>query len=185
MRTTPLISILGAGAVMLGAMALPTGQPGRPPQRAPAGGGGADDMGARLVAGLKSVPGCLGVDAGQFSSGKNAIIAWFEDKEAVKRWYFSRPHLQMMRMARGPGAPEPVDPPLEHVEDGVPVMVIASITFTEKPEIPGMAMPISQIAIELYAPLPGGAFINERLAPETFRVEHMRDYTVAPGDAPE
>ncbi|MFG0275364.1 MAG: hypothetical protein ACF8QF_09940 [Phycisphaerales bacterium] len=137
--------------------------------------GGGQDMGQRLIEGLRNTPGCLGVDAGQFMSGKNAIIAWFENKAAAKSWYYSDTHMAMMG---GVGA----DPasmkhaPLEHVADDTPIMVIASITFTETPELEGVPMPINQIAIELYAPLPGGASINGRLAPDTFKVEHHKFY---------
>jgi hypothetical protein len=135
------------------------------------------DMGAQLIEGLRKTPGCLGVDAGRFMSGKNAIIAWFEDKAAAVRWYHSETHQQMMRMAFGEEAANIGHAPLEHVKDGIPVMVIASITFVNEPQLDGINLPISQIAIELYTPLPGGAHVNGRLAPATFKVEHMRDYT--------
>lgn len=124
---------------------------------------------AQLVAGLKSVDGCLGVDMGQFQSGKNTIVAWFRDAQAARAWYNHPTHRSMIKMV---GADPEAKKPLEHVKDGVPVMVIASITFSDGPKIEGIPMPISQIAIELYTPLPGGASINGRLSPEEFKIEH-------------
>ena len=76
---------------------------------------------------------------------------------------------------RGMGA---TGEPLAHVpDDQGPIMVIATITPSDTPEIEGFPVPISQISIELFAPLPGGAHVNGRLAPEAFEVEHMRDLT--------
>ena len=67
---------------------------------------------------------------------------------------------------------------MEHVDDEAqPVMVIATLTPSDKPELPGMKIPISQISIELFAALPGGAQISGRVSPETFRVPHMRGST--------
>jgi hypothetical protein len=36
------------------------------------------------------------------------------------------------------------------------------------------SMPISQIAIELYKPLPGGLFLGGRFAPDGVKVDGMR-----------
>lgn len=133
---------------------------------------GQPDIGGMLIGGLRQSPGCLGVDAGQMMSGKNVIVAWFENKAAVEKWYYSRTHLGAMKMF----IKADVDhAPLEHVTDNeTPIMVIASITPATEEELAAVGMPISQIAIELYAPLPGGASINGRLAPDTFEVEHMQ-----------
>jgi len=69
------------------------------------------------------------------------------------------------------------DKPLAHVEEGVPLMVIAAITFSQRPEIQGVPMPISQISIEVFQAAPGGAYINGKLAPEAFKVEHMKNFS--------
>jgi hypothetical protein len=53
-------------------------------------------------------------------------------------------------------------------------MVIASMTPAPAPQIEGLPIPISQISIELFTPLPGGASINGRLSPEGFPVEHHK-----------
>ena len=49
-----------------------------------------------LVAGLKSTPGVLGVELVQSMSGKSAIFAWFENKQAVLKWYYSDTHMAAM-----------------------------------------------------------------------------------------
>ncbi len=137
--------------------------------------GGQQDIGMMLINGLRETPGCLGVDAGDMMSGKNVIVAWFENKAAVEKWYYSTAHMRSMKMfVRG----EVDHEPLEHVTDpSVPIMVIASLTPSTQEELAQIGMPISQIAIELYAPLPGGAFISSRFAPDSFPVDHMNNLT--------
>src|SRR5258706_7296737 len=129
-----------------------------------------------LVAGLKATPGCLGVETARTSSGKNVIFAWFEDKKAALRWYTSKMHMQVMSMA-GP-LPEGRPAPLAGVpSDSGPILAIASITPADKPTLPCFPFPISQISIELYQTLPGGAFVGGRFAPASVKVAGMRDYT--------
>lgn len=146
----------------------PTGQPGG------GGGGGLANMGQILASSIRSVDGCLGVELAETQGGKNVIIAWFKDAESTRAWYRHPVHQRMMGQA---GAKADAKQPLEHVPDGIPVMVVAAITFAERPMIEGVPLPISQISIELYTPLPGGAAINGRLAPETMPVEHMNMIT--------
>lgn len=127
-----------------------------------------------LVKGLESVEGCLGTELAQTQSGKACIIAWFEDKAAAERWYYHQTHQMMMGMV---GA-DRNRKPMQHIaDDSGPIMVIATITPSEEKGIEGFPMPISQISIELFAPLPGGAHINGRLSPKEFKVPHMKDYT--------
>ncbi|MEO0484235.1 MAG: hypothetical protein AAF138_11500 [Planctomycetota bacterium] len=152
------------------------------PQRE-GGGGGAGGMGEMLIKGLLETEGCLGADAAQMRSGKNVIMAWFEDAEAARRWYAHPTHRRMLFLA---GGVDPDKKPLEHVPDGVPVMVMASLTMSNdgssiSKTIP---VPISQISIEMYTPLPGGAMINGRLSPEAFPFEHMRDMTAPVEETP-
>ena len=128
-----------------------------------------------LVSGLKAVPGCLGVEATRTASGKNVIFAWFEDKQAVLRWYQSDMHQHAMRMLIGDQKP---DLPLQGVPDDIgPILAIASITFADKPQFEGVSMPVSQISIELYKPLTGGIFLGSRFAPSSLKVPGMKDYT--------
>ncbi|MEQ8770888.1 MAG: hypothetical protein RIB60_10330 [Phycisphaerales bacterium] len=172
---------LAAGAALMIAAGA---QPERDAQRAGQDDGAAmlQQMGQRLVAGLEAIEGCLGVETPEFSGGRQCIMAWFENKAAVERWYYSPTHQFMMRGAQGgvPGAGE--SKPLAHVEDeDIPIMVMATINFSGKPATPG-PIPFSEISIELYTPLPGGAFIAKRLAPESLEIPHMKDFTPQPED---
>jgi hypothetical protein len=54
-------------------------------------------------------------------------------------------------------------------------MAIAAITFSDKAHFETTQLPISQISIELYAPITGGIFLGGRFAPESLAVEGMRD----------
>lgn len=63
------------------------------------------------------------------------------------------------------------------------ILLSISITPSDALRIEGVAMPISSIAIEIFTPAPGGAFVNERFSPLSFVVTNMRDYT-APASGP-
>lgn len=128
-----------------------------------------------LVGGLKATPGVLGVETATTSSGKQVIFAWFEDKASVLRWYYSEMH----RAAQDRFFPDrPPHQPLAHIaDDSGPVMAIASLTWAESEQFEHMSLPVSQIAIELYAPLPGGVFLGSRFAPASLKVNHMLNYT--------
>lgn len=128
-----------------------------------------------LVGGLKATKGCLGVETARTQSGKNVIFAWFEDKKAVLRWYYSDMH-QGVQKSFFPDRKEGV--PLKNVPDNSgPIMAIASITMSDKPQFEATGLPISQIAIELYQPLTGGIFLGGRFAPENLKVKDMKDLT--------
>ncbi|MBM3818603.1 MAG: hypothetical protein FJW14_06245 [Acidimicrobiia bacterium] len=125
--------------------------------------------GPDLVAGLKATPGVLGVDTAQTSGGKQVIFAWFENKQAVLNWYYSGTHQQAMRLFAPGGASDRA--PLAHIkDDSGPIMAIASLTIVDTPQVGGVSLPVSQIAIELYAPLPGGLAAGGRFAPATLKV---------------
>ena len=139
-------------------------------------GGGSGAPMPDLVGGLKQVQGCLGVEVARTREGKQLIFAWFEDKKAVQRWYYSDTHMGIMDVV---GADDdPATKPLAHVpDDAGPIMVVTSITPSQKPAFEGLDMPVSQIAIELYEPLPGGAFLGGRFAPKAAKIPHMKDLT--------
>jgi hypothetical protein len=125
-----------------------------------------------LVAGLRAIPGNLGVETARTANGKNVIFAWFEDKEALLRWY----HGEMHREVQDRFFPDrPPHTPLAHVPDGTgPILAVASITMAEQPQFEETtSLPISQIAIELYTPLPGGLSLGGTFAPEGMEVPHM------------
>ena len=177
MNTRSVITTIGLAAVVAVGGVTAVGWTQEADQRQ---GGGFPD----LIGGLKSVDGCLGVETARTSSGKNVIFAWFKDKKAVDRWYYSEVHQQVMDLMGGGGdAPDAGQKPLSHIaDDAGPIMVIASITMSDKPMFPGTDIPFKQIAVEIYQPLPGGVFIVERFAPEGVKVEHLHDYT--PKQAP-
>jgi hypothetical protein len=126
-----------------------------------------------LVGALKKSPGCLGVETAQTLSGKSVIFAWFEDKKAVVKWYYGDTHRGIMKKFFPDESPPR---PLKHVaDDSGPILVIASLTMASKPKFKEMPIPISQIAIELYQPLPGGAALGGRFAPSTVKVPHMKE----------
>jgi quinol monooxygenase YgiN len=117
-----------------------------------------------LVTPLRAIPGCLGVEVARTDSGKQVIFAWFEDKEAALRWFMSDAHQGAIR-SFSPDL-EPEDEPMSEVPDEVgPILAIASITFDKEPRLDSVALPISQIAVELYTPLRGGLALGGRFAP--------------------
>ena len=131
-----------------------------------------------LVGPLKATSGCLGVETARTASGKMVIFAWFEDKKAVMRWYTSELHQQLVKMG---GPPDPNHVPLAGIaDDSGPILAIASLTLSNQPP-KGFPLPVSQIAIELYQPLPGGVFVGGRFAPNSVKVPGMRDFSPRPG----
>jgi len=126
-----------------------------------------------LIGALKATPGVLGVDAGQMMSGKQVIFAWFENKQAVLKWYYSDAHQALMLQFSG-GARRPQGPLADVPDDGRPILAIASVTLTGAPPTSAEDLKfVPQIAIELYAPLPGGLAVGGRFAPSTVRVPGM------------
>jgi hypothetical protein len=132
-----------------------------------------------LIGMLKATPGVLGVDAARTMSGKQVIFAWFENKKAALNWYYSEGHQKLITtFASGGNAGRP---PLADVpDDGNPILAIASLTLVDKPQVPGVQLPVSQIAIELYAPLPGGLAAGGRFAPSSVKVKGLMEVPLAP-----
>ena len=145
--------------------ALLGGQAGPQPPRI----GGPD-----LVGALKTTPGCLGVETASTSSGKQVIFAWFENKRAVLTWYYSDTHVALMRQLRGSAGVRSREPRGDVPDEG-PVLTIASLTSN-----PGGAPGFSQIAIELYAPLPGGIAAGGRFGPAAMKVRGLIDLPMPP-----
>ena len=56
-------------------------------------------------------------------------------------------------------------------------MVVASITFSDKPQFDTTNLPISQISIEVYKPMTGGVYLGSRFAPDTLKVPGSPAYT--------
>jgi hypothetical protein len=169
MKTRTLREILAAAVLTLiiGAPALVVTLRAQAPQ--PAQGQFPD-----LIGLLKATPGVLGVDAGRMMSGKQVIFAWFENKKAALAWYYSDAHVALMTQFSG-GTRRAAGPMADVPDDGRPILAIASLTMPMPPQ-PANADPrslVTQIAIELYAPLPGGLAAGGRFAPSTVRVQGM------------
>jgi hypothetical protein len=129
-----------------------------------------------LPAALKATPGCLGIELAQTQGGKRVIFAWFENKKAALKWYYSGIHQKAMHQAFPTFV---ADEPLQDVPDNAgPILAIASITPSAKPLSKVIGMPFSQIAIELYQPLPGGISLGGRFTPEAVKMPKMRTTTV-------
>ena len=137
------------------------------------------NFGGAIIKGLQATPGFLGYDTADATSGKHAIFAWFHDKKAVLSWYYSDAHQALMRQffPDDGGTPDDAPKPMDGVPDGVPIMVIASLTLTDDSQLQESSMPISQIAVELYTPVTGGLFLGSRFAPDKVVVENMSNYT--------
>ena len=158
----PLVGALVLAAIAWSpALLLGRAQNAPPAQASP---GGFPD----LVSGLTATPGCLGVETAKTTSGKMVIFAWFENKQALLGWYNSPMHqglvTQYAHGYRRPGGP------LAGVPDEGPVLAVASVTMPAAPVDGDLRAATVQIAIELYAPLPGGLAAGGRFAPSSVRV---------------
>jgi hypothetical protein len=142
---------------------------GQPPKKETKKGG---QPFGNLIADLKASPGCLGVEVARTESGKQVIFAWFEDKKALLKWYHSDTHRALMKDFF---PDQKYGQPLKDVPETGPIMTIASITFAEKGQVKETSLPISQIAIELYQPAPGGVFYGGRFAPAGVKVPGIKD----------
>ncbi|MGV3614155.1 MAG: antibiotic biosynthesis monooxygenase [Fimbriimonas sp.] len=125
-----------------------------------------------LVGGLRASPGCLGVEPVAAKNGRQLVImAWFKDKKAVEDWYYSQMHLTAMKRFFPDLKPD--RKPLSLIKDPKrPVLVIASVTPGEKAS-EGQRLAISQIAIEMYTPVPGGLALGGSFAPASLPVEGL------------
>ena len=135
-----------------------------------------------LVGMLKATPGVLGVDAApRTMNGKAVIFAWFENKKAALTWYYSAGHQALMSQFAG-GRKRPGGPMNDVPDDGRPILAIASLTMPAAPK-PGddPRTSVIQIAIELYAPLPGGLAAGGRFAPTTVKVPGLIEVAIGAG----
>ena len=126
-----------------------------------------------LVAGLKATPGCIEVTQAMLPGGKMTIFAWFENKAAVNAWYMSPMHQGVMKkfFPNMPGHGEAI-PAFKDEES--PLLVVATITPSQEPMIEGSSLAISQIAIEIYTPVPGGIAFGGGFGPDSLKVPGLR-----------
>jgi antibiotic biosynthesis monooxygenase len=169
----PLVAGLALAAIIW-SPALLLGRPQEGPPATTQQTGGFPD----LVSGLKATPGCLGVETARTASGKAVIFAWFENKQAVLNWYNSPMHQALLNQYSGghrrPGGP------LAGVPDEGPVLAVASLTMAKPPADGDLRAATTQIAIELYAPLPGGLASGGRFAPSSVKVPGLIEVPSSP-----
>lgn len=125
-----------------------------------------------LIGGLRNTPGCLGVETARTASGKQVIFAWFENRKAVMNWYYSDTHVAAMRLV---GNAPSAHPMAAVPDDDVPVLAVASVTLASSTTDTSSPMALSQIAIELYRPLPGGVSVGGRFAPASMNIPGLVD----------
>jgi hypothetical protein len=201
LRRFPLVFVLlfGGAAIAGGALALAQDAA---PAKAPAG----KSQGDELIAALQASPGCLGVESAFTRSRKSVVFAWFKDKAATLEWFYGDYHqTQMMALREAAQAsaekgkkPDVTggeqelanrEPLAEIPDDQGPILCIATITPASplpggaKPLVTGFPQPITQISIELYAPLPGGISVNGRFAPASVQVPHLIELAPQAGGA--
>ena len=180
MQRTHIGRELIAGLALTFLIAAPSGTLLRAQNAAPAApGAGAQQGLPDLVAGLKATPGCLGVELARTQSGKQVIFAWFENKQAALKWYYGPTHQAVMR-TMAPDAHSGRAPLSGIADDSGPILTIASLTYADAAQVAAIKMPISQIAIELYAPLPGGIAIGGRFAPAGVKVQDLLEPPMQP-----
>ena len=169
-----LVAALALGALSTSLVSSVVAQDAKPaPTDAPERMNGARGF-PDLASGLREIEGVLGVEVARTSSGKNVIFAWFENKAAAKRWYYSDMHRGVMErfMTMAPEAMEP----MADIPDDVPILCIASVTPATK-ENPGPeGSPFSQIAIEMYTTLPGGISLGGSFSPTSLKVKGMERF---------
>lgn len=121
-----------------------------------------------LVAAMKSVQGCVGVETARTSTGKQVAFAWFVDKHALTRWYSTNLFRGVMKQIFN--GEQPADPAT--LKDGVPILMIASITLADKPD--GQSVVVSQMSVELYQPLSGGISVGGRFTPNSIELAGIK-----------
>src|SRR5688572_26937317 len=170
-REVVMVVMLALVVFSPGALVLLAQAPAPPP--------GPPDGLPDLIGMLKATPGVLGVDAAQTISGKQVIFAWFENKKAALTWYCSEGHQKLIKTLASGGNPGRT-PMADVPDDGSPILAVASITLSKQPQVSGVQLPVSQIAIELYAPLPGGLAAGGRFAPNSVKVKGLMEVPMAP-----
>ena len=131
---------------------------------------------------LRASPGCLGVETGQTSSGKQVIFAWFEDKKSLIAWYHSETHQRAMKSVF-PDQTFDRQPLPDLAEDSGPILAIVSVSFREPPQADAVTRAIASIGIELYGPLPGGVAVGGRFAPAALKVRGLREIDLGTAQA--
>lgn len=108
-----------------------------------------------LRSALRAVRGCLGVKVAATEDGKEVVFAWFEDKEAVLRWYHSRARQETMRAFFPQYKPRG---PLHDVPGDVgPILAIASLKTAEEPLLKALRCRLLKSPLNYAHPSPGAS----------------------------
>jgi heme-degrading monooxygenase HmoA len=121
----------------------------------------------QLLGAAAQTPGFLGAELAQTQAGKRLIFVWFKNKDAVMSFYNTPIHQEAISRS---GAERSYGKPMEGItnEDG-PIMVVASAKPGKRDPAHPDVEPKLELAIEMYASLPGGVrFGGGGFAPETF-----------------
>ena len=137
---------------------------------------GQPEFGKLLVEAAQASPGCLGVKLGRTENGTNVIFAWFENKQALVKWYKSDFHQWAMKTAF-PNQNFNREPLPDVPENSGAILALVTLKLADA-LLPGSPVPIETIGIELYTPLPDGVAVGGRFAPQSVRVPGMRQFDV-------
>src|SRR5215475_8002002 len=129
---------------------------------------------AAVLDAARAHPGCLGIDTGQTTSGKQVIFAWFENKAALVSWYKSDAHQKAMTVAF-PSNTFNREPLPDTPDNTGQILAIVSLQMKDGSVPNETGLPIATIGIELYTPVPGGVAIGGRFAPKSIRVPGLRE----------
>ncbi|MGH2625790.1 MAG: hypothetical protein ACRDHY_03970 [Anaerolineales bacterium] len=110
---------------------------------------------------LRCIPGCLGVELAHSESGRHSILAWFEDKDALVRRYFSSFHKNLQRTYFPDETP---GEPLAHVAyPGGPIITIASFTLAHEMDPASLMLSLKEITVDLFSPLSADTLLGTGL----------------------
>jgi hypothetical protein len=127
-----------------------------------------------LVEAAQASPGCLGVKLGRTDNGTNVIFAWFENKQALVRWYKSDFHQWAMKTVF-PSQDFNREPLPDVPENSGQILALVTLKLAAT-QLQGSPVPIETIGIELYTPLPDGVAVGGRFAPQSVKVPGLRQF---------
>ncbi|MEQ1934055.1 MAG: hypothetical protein ABL962_09270 [Fimbriimonadaceae bacterium] len=123
-----------------------------------------------LGKGLMETPGCLGVQGFTINGGKTQVIsAWFKNRKAMEAWYYSKMHQGAMQKFF-PAMKKEGKPFAAFKDENAALLIVASVTPSDKPIGQGSNLAVSQIAIEGYTPIPGGLALGGTFSPASLEV---------------
>jgi hypothetical protein len=116
-----------------------------------------------LITAFEAIPGCLGVETAATRSGKRFLFAWFEDRDALMRWYSRNTCPQRVWECLPEHRPVGL---LQYLPDeGSPIMAVVSIAPAEERVSGDSPASVSRFEIVLYQPFADGLFLDGRFSP--------------------